>query len=649
MPINPVMNGGPQAPLEGDTDSGFTGFRFATRAAADRNLGYTAISKVQGELAGGPMVSQKDAISALKAENYDVDGIPAEGMTQGALQARMSRASDIRQSENIAARSGIGTTTQIVAGFAGMLGDPVNIAVAPLGAVTGLARVGLAGRAAIGAAEGAAYMGAYDAGQNAIGPSMGDPDITSHQILKDMMFGGALGGVMHAAFGPRPVAAPGGGPLTLDAIDRLGERSGAYAKAHGISVDDVRSAKGALGRYQVMPDTALQYGATREQIAAGMLRDPTFNKMMAQRVLDDLNKRFPNDPEAVAIAYNAGPGVARRFIRYGRDYNVLPSETRAYAARVVGVPRQVRVDAAKMVVSQASLDAKIDGTKVVDEGMKDHFALRDEGESANIEAPKRDSIFTEDRDLKTWLDAIHDHMDTMKSEVEKPATDTAIDPELAEHVTNDVQQAKDIHERLGNVVKAFHGTDADFKEFDVAKGGKFGAGDAHGAIFFTSNPEIASSYAKFAAKKPKIEVRDTPADGFEPVVSAVDGKTKYVKAGYEETFEGANVRPVKLSFTHPHEVDMKGETYSQRVFGNALAKARIEGHDGVIFRNVNDDVSGKKLSTVYASFNPKEATTPHFGEFEPPEPPVIDGLPAEEHQKGVDAAVRCGMLKGGFS
>jgi hypothetical protein len=108
MPINPVMNGGPQAPLEGDTDSSFTGFRFATRAAADRSLGYTAISKVQGELAGGPMVSQKDAIAALKAENYDVDGIPTEGMSQGALQARMSRASDIRQSENIAARSGIG-------------------------------------------------------------------------------------------------------------------------------------------------------------------------------------------------------------------------------------------------------------------------------------------------------------------------------------------------------------------------------------------------------------------------------------------------------------------------------------------------------------------------------------------------------------
>jgi hypothetical protein len=647
MPINPVMNGGPQAPLEGDTDSGFTGFRFATRAAADRSLGYTAISKLQGELAGGPMVSQKDAIAALKAENYDVDGIPADGMTQGALLARMSRASDIRQSENIAARSGIGTTTQIVAGFAGMLGDPINIAVAPLGVLSGAARVGLAGRAAIGAAEGAAFMGAYDAGQNAIGPSMGDPDITSHQILKDMMFGGALGGVMHAAFGPRPVAAPGGGDVTLDMIDRLGEKSGNYAKAHGISVDDVRSAKGALGRYQVMPDTALQYGATREQIAAGMLRDPTFNKMMAQRVLDDLNKRFPNDPEAVAIAYNAGPGVARRFIRSGRDYNVLPSETRAYAARVVGVPRQVRVDAAKMVVSQASLDAKIDGTKVVDEGMKDHFALRDEGESANIEAPKRDSIFTEDKDTDAQLQKM------LKAELERRiTTDTGeanLDPELAEHVTNDVQQAKDIHERLGNVVKAFHGTDADFKEFDVAKGGKFGAGDAHGAVFFTSNPEIASSYAKFAAKKPKIEVRDTPADGFEPVVSAVDGKTKYVKAGYEETFEGANVRPVKLSFTHPHEVDMKGEMYSQRVFGNALAKARIEGHDGVIFRNVNDDVSGKKLSTVYASFNPKEATTPHFGEFEPPEPPVIDGLPAEEHQKGVDAAVRCGMLKGGFS
>jgi hypothetical protein len=648
MPINPVMNGGPQAPLEGDTDSGFTGFRFATRAAADRNLGYTAISKVQGELAGGPMVSQKDAIAALKNENYDVDGIPAEGMTQGALLARMSRASDIRQSENIAARSGIGTTTQIVAGFAGMLGDPVNIAVAPLGAVTGLARVGLAGRAAIGAAEGAAYMGAYDAGQNAIGPSMGDPDITSHQILKDMMFGGALGGVMHAAFGPRPVAAPGGGPLTLDAIDRLGEKSGAYAKAHGISVDDVRSAKGALGRYQVMPDTALQYGATREQIAAGMLRDPTFNKMMAQRVLDDLNKRFPNDPEAVAIAYNAGPGVARRFIRYGRDYNVLPSETRAYAARVVGVPRQVRVDAAKMVVSQASLDAKIDGTKVVDEGMKDHFALRDEGESANIEAPKRDSIFTDDKETKDVLDRVGASSDSVRTEgvSEEPVgAKPQIDPELAEHVTNDVQQAKDMQETVAPAKAP-----VSLEEMANAHGIEIKQGVMgtryHADLDVNKEGDIYTKKTVYLdehqiASHGGVDRTDVLAHELGHAFSRHFNDWTHWSMPEKTTPLGKELRDAATRFKDNIKQPVSHFKKPNEMWANAVAHW---------LRNPDQRAEFPEMSKVLSPLEKKaiDARQPSV-EFEPPEPHTIDGLPAEEHQKGVDAAVRCGMLKGGFS
>lgn len=42
------------------------------------------------------------------------------------------------------------------------------------------------------------------------------------------------------------------------------------------------------------------------------------------------------DLEAAAVGYNAGPGVAHRWMAAGRDDSVLPAETRAYKAKMVG-------------------------------------------------------------------------------------------------------------------------------------------------------------------------------------------------------------------------------------------------------------------------------------------------------------------------
>lgn len=89
--------------------------------------------------------------------------------------------------------------------------------------------------------------------------------------------------------------------------------------------DAAISPTGAVGRYQVQPGTARQYGFDPSQ-----LHDPVYNKMVASHILADLSRRFNGDTEAVLVAYNAGPGRAMKFIRDGRDTTELPYETQGY-------------------------------------------------------------------------------------------------------------------------------------------------------------------------------------------------------------------------------------------------------------------------------------------------------------------------------
>lgn len=135
-----------------------------------------------------------------------------------------------------------------------------------------------------------------------------------------------------------PWGAPGApeapSPL-LPVIDRLENSDAAAAawnKAHpgdDRTADSIVSPAGAVGRYQVTPATAKSYGLDPAQ-----LTNPAYNAMAANVVLSDLSRRYGGDQQAVAVAYNAGPGVADRWLKGGRKSSLLPPETRAYIAHL---------------------------------------------------------------------------------------------------------------------------------------------------------------------------------------------------------------------------------------------------------------------------------------------------------------------------
>lgn len=93
------------------------------------------------------------------------------------------------------------------------------------------------------------------------------------------------------------------------------------------SGDSAVSPAGAIGRYQVMPGTARQYGFDPSR-----LTDPAYNSRVATAVLNDLMGRYHGNIRDVLVAYNAGPGRANRFIAGGRDVASLPLETQRYLA-----------------------------------------------------------------------------------------------------------------------------------------------------------------------------------------------------------------------------------------------------------------------------------------------------------------------------
>ena len=92
--------------------------------------------------------------------------------------------------------------------------------------------------------------------------------------------------------------------------------------------DAAVSPTGAVGFNQIEPGTATQYGFDPSQ-----LHDRTYNNLVSSSILDDLTKKYGGDPQAVLIAYNAGPGVANKWIASGRDNSMLPKETQGYLQR----------------------------------------------------------------------------------------------------------------------------------------------------------------------------------------------------------------------------------------------------------------------------------------------------------------------------
>jgi len=154
----------------------------------------------------------------------------------------------------------------------------------------------------------------------------------------------------------------------------------------------------------------------------------------------------------------------------------------------------------------------------------------------------------------------------------------------------------------GNPLVVYHGTNEDFDVFDPYAEKKTQGGErlrGTNAIFFSSNPELASAYAGVAK-------------------STLTGQSFAYPA---ESAYGGNVMPVYLSMQNPMIVDAEGQMYTK--VEPLIREAKKKGYDGVIFKNVADQpgAAGSLQVTThdaYVVFKPEQikSATGNIGTFD---------------------------------
>lgn len=116
---------------------------------------------------------------------------------------------------------------------------------------------------------------------------------------------------------------------------------------------------GARGLMQIMPATAMKPGFGIQPIDPRTLSDPEVNRRFGTAYLGAMLNRYGGDVDAALAAYNAGPGRADRYAKYGKDPRFLPAETRDYITKVKGFlgqqPQQAQSTAPAKTYTTAEL------------------------------------------------------------------------------------------------------------------------------------------------------------------------------------------------------------------------------------------------------------------------------------------------------
>lgn len=155
----------------------------------------------------------------------------------------------------------------------------------------------------------------------------------------------------------------------------------------------------------------------------------------------------------------------------------------------------------------------------------------------------------------------------------------------------------------GRPLRVYHGTTEDFDTFAVSRTGqKMGNKYGRGAIFFTSNPTVASDYATVHEELDEGHPLDRP-----------------------------NVMPVYLSLQNPLILDAAGRSWAS--FDKEIAGARQKGFDGVILRKVLDHARARGERTigpvdVFVAFRREQikSATGNRGTFDPDVPSIIGSV-----------------------
>ena len=184
--------------------------------------------------------------------------------------------------------------------------------------------------------------------------------------------------------------------------------------------------------------------------------------------------------------------------------------------------------------------------------------------------------------------------------------------------------------------RVYHGTNADIATFLKDKrGSSTGAKSAALGHWFTSDPEVATSYAHHSAlsapvhdlvKKSEMAEKRKDWDGSHNYIAQAEALEKELNDPANR-MRGQNLIPAYLSLKNPHIIDAGGEVYSALENGitSQIQRAKLRGNDGVIIKNL-DDAAGfsNRPADHYLVFDPTQikSATGNNGQYDPSNPDI---------------------------
>jgi len=187
----------------------------------------------------------------------------------------------------------------------------------------------------------------------------------------------------------------------------------------------------------------------------------------------------------------------------------------------------------------------------------------------------------------------------------------------------------------------YHGTGAQFDAFDFGKAGSATeAESARGAFFFTPDEPTARAYSVYAAEDAPVQKLLKKADEaeergdwaeYDRLLSEAEGLD--TQAAQSELRKNAKVLPVYLAGDNFLEVDAKGKTPQELSdegdtdswLVEKISEGKAGGHDGVIFRNLDDAVGlYDRPADHYAVFSPTQIKSVYNeGTYDPKNPNIL--------------------------
>ena len=166
---------------------------------------------------------------------------------------------------------------------------------------------------------------------------------------------------------------------------------------------------------------------------------------------------------------------------------------------------------------------------------------------------------------------------------------------------------------------AFHGTNQEFDVFVLDQAGQDKKGATSKAGFwFTDSAEEGQQYADYSAKRSvpnQIEHNQKVQDMLSQIEQAekrgnwdlserLTNEVESLEFGaLRAEPSGQRVVEAVLDMSNPLIIDASQKGYNQQ---KIIDKAKQEGYDGVIFKNISDSPQGGLITTQYIVFSPSQ-------------------------------------------